>query len=130
MTEGARTPDASRAMDDTLRRNVCRLIAGIIVSDDDLDDAEDKFIDRLLARFGIPLDERDTIFPIVDRSEASDAVKALPTDVQQEAFDILVEATLADGKIAPEERAYLDTVAGAIGLSASQVDAKLAAHKA
>ncbi|MBK7396498.1 MAG: TerB family tellurite resistance protein [Myxococcales bacterium] len=117
-------------MDDTLRRNVCRLIAGIIVSDDDLDDAEDKFIDRLLARFGIPLDERDTIFPIVDRSEASDAVKALPTDVQQEAFDILVEATLADGKIAPEERAYLDTVAGAIGLSASQVDAKLAAHKA
>jgi uncharacterized tellurite resistance protein B-like protein len=117
-------------MDDSLRRNVCRLIAGIIVSDDDLDDAEDKFIDRLLQRFGIPLDERDSIFPIVDRSEASDAVKALPADVQKEAFDILIEATLADGKIAPEERAYLDTVAGAIGLSAAEVDAKLAARKA
>ncbi len=114
-------------MDDTLRRNVCRLVAGIVVSDDDLDDAEDKFIDRLLTRFDIPLDERETIFPIVDRSEATEAIKALPVAVQTEAFGLLIEATVADGRVANEERAYLDTVAEALALPAGEVDRRLAA---
>ena len=53
-------------MDQEMAKKVCRLVAGIIVADDDLDPKEDAFIDRMLAKFGIPGDERDSIFPIVD----------------------------------------------------------------
>jgi uncharacterized tellurite resistance protein B-like protein len=120
-------------MDLELRTKVCRLIAGLVVSDDDLDEREDAFLDRLLARFGIPAEDRDTIFPIVDRSEAAAEIKTLPGDVQLEAFGLLLEATAADGKVAPEERAYLDAVAVAIGVGQeelqSRLDAALAAAK-
>ena len=54
-------------MDKELRTNICRLIAGLIVADDDLSAAEEAFLDKLLAKFDIPESERDAIFPIVDR---------------------------------------------------------------
>lgn len=114
-------------MDDTLRRQVCRLIAGLVVSDDDLDEHEDAFIERLLGRFQIPSTERDTIFPIVDRSEAADAMQALPESVQLEAFDLLIEAAAADGKIAPEEREYLATVAAVVRVDSQALEARLEA---
>ncbi len=112
-------------MDKDLSHRVCRLIAGLVVSDDDLDEAEDAFVDRLLEHFGIPLAERDTIFPIVDRSEAADAVKSLPADVQKEALTLLVAAASADGKIVKEERDYLHTVAEAMGVSIAEIDERL-----
>jgi 2-hydroxychromene-2-carboxylate isomerase len=80
---------------------------------------------RLLEHFGIPLAERDTIFPIVDRSEAADAVKSLPADVQKEALTLLVAAASADGKIVTEEREYLHTVAEAMGVSLAEIDRRL-----
>jgi uncharacterized tellurite resistance protein B-like protein len=112
-------------VDKDLSHRVCRLIAGLVVSDDDLDEAEDAFVDRLLEHFGIPLAERDTIFPIVDRSEAADAVKSLPPDVQKEALTLLVAAASADGKIVAEERAFLHTVAEAMGVSIAEIDKRL-----
>lgn len=112
-------------MDKELSHRVCRLIAGLVVSDDDLDAAEDAFVDRLLEHFGIPLAERDTIFPIVDRSEAADAVKSLPADVQKEALKLLVAAASADGKIAAAEREFLHTVAEAMGITTAEIDRRL-----
>lgn len=114
-------------MEEALRRQVCRLIAGLVVSDDDLDEKEDAFIDRMLNRFQIPLSERDSIFPIVDRSEAAEAMKTLSPEAQQEAMTLLIEAAAADGKIAPEERAYLTTVATVIGVDDSALEARVQA---
>ncbi len=114
-------------MDATQRRDACRLIAGLVVSDDDLDAREDAFLDRLLARFGIPQSERDTIFPIVDRADAAAAMKALPADAQLEAFTLLIAAAVADGKVAPEERAYLEAVATVVGFDAAAIDAAVTA---
>lgn len=105
------------------RHNVCRLIAGLVVSDDDFAPEEEAFIERLLKRFGIS--ERETIFPIVAHDEAAAEVKALPADVQQEALALLIEAAVADGRIADEERAYVRVVGEAMGLDAAAVDAKL-----
>lgn len=98
-------------MDQNLNRQICQLIAGIVVADDDLDPQESAFIDRMLVRFGIPLEDRDVIFPIVDKDEAAEKIRALPEDVQQQTLELLVEAATADGKVVPEERAYLDAVA-------------------
>ena len=112
-------------MDKELSTKVCRLIAGIVVSDDDLDDAEDQFIDRMLERFGIPAAERDSIFPIVDATEAKAAMQDLPAEVQQEAVVLLVQAAVADGKVVTEERAYLHAVGEAIGVSAGAMNQKI-----
>jgi uncharacterized tellurite resistance protein B-like protein len=112
-------------MDENMRRNVCRLIAGIVVSDEDLSPQEDAFVDRMLERFGIPRAEREVIFPIIDGSEAAAAVLELPSDVRQEAFGLLIEAAAADGSIAPEELGYLETVADAIKISRDELSDRL-----
>ncbi len=112
-------------MDEELRTRVCRLVAGIVVSDDDLDEKEDVFIDRLLKEFDIPLDQRATIFPIIDRDEAAAEIKTLPAEVQTRALELLIRAAAADGKVAAEEAAYLDTVADALGIDRAVIKARL-----
>lgn len=114
-------------MDQETSRTVCRLIAGIVVSDDDLDATEDAFVDRMLARFGLPPEERGAIFPILDRSEAAEAIRGLSADVQKEALALLVEAAAADGKIAKEEREYLVAVADELRVPAAELDRRLEA---
>jgi uncharacterized tellurite resistance protein B-like protein len=112
-------------MDESVRRNVCRLIAGIVVSDEDLSPEEDAFVDRMLQRFGIPLAEREVIFPIVDSTEAAAAMRALEPAVRQEAFGLLLEAAAADGSIAPEELSYLEAVSDVVGVSRDDLGDKL-----
>lgn|SRR5689334_5864900 len=112
-------------MDAALAKKICRLIAGIVVADNDLDDAEDKFLDRMLVRFGVPATERDMLFPIVDKEEAAVEMRTLPVDIQHETVTLLIEAAAADGKIATEERAYMQAVAEVIGLAPAEMDQKL-----
>jgi uncharacterized tellurite resistance protein B-like protein len=112
-------------MDDVLRRKVCRLIAGIVVSDEDLSPQEDAFVARMLERFGIPKEEREVIFPIVDATEAAGAMRELPEDFRLEAFGLLVDAAAADGSIAPEELGYLEAVSDVVGVSRDALSDKL-----
>ena len=114
-------------MDKELRRSICRLIAGLVVADDDLEPAEDAFVDKMLAKFEIPPEERDTIFPIVDRSEAAETIRQLPKEAQTMALDLLIEATVADGVVAPEEKAYLEAVGHELGISPAELDKRVAA---
>lgn len=114
-------------MDATTARQVCRLIAGIVVSDDDLSPDEDDFVNRLLERFGIPLEERDVIFPIIYSVDAAETLKGLPGAVQTEAFELLVEAASLDGSIAPEELGYLEAVSEVVGVSRDALSDRLAA---
>ena len=112
-------------MDEQLRKKVCRLVAGIVVADDDLDDREDAFLDRLMAKFGVPADQRAELFPIVDAKEAADEIRSLPPEVQEETFALLLEAAAADGKIVPEERGYIDAVGAALGLDPAVVEERV-----
>ena len=109
-------------MDPTLRQRVCQLIAGIVITDEDLDPKEEAFVDRMLAKFGLDAGQRDVIFPLVDGDEAAETMRSLPPEVQKEAFGMLVSAAAADGKVVPEERDYLGAVAMAIGMADAEVD--------
>ncbi len=109
-------------MDQETRQKVCRLIAGIVVVDDDLDDAEDDFINRMLTRFGLSQDQRDELFPIMDAEEAAREFAGLTPEVQKEAFALLVQAVAADKKYVEEERRYLHAVGKMIGLSPADID--------
>ena len=113
-------------MDDELRRHVCRLIAGLVVADSDLSPEEDAFVDRMLTRFGIPLEERASIFPIIDDKEAAVEIKGLPADVQQEALSLLIEAAAVDGQVVDEERSYVHAVGSAMGVAKPALDERLA----
>ena len=115
-------------MDKEMRRKICRLIAGLVVADDDLEPKEEAFLDKLLAKFEIPASERDTIFPIVDRDEAAETIRGLPKEAQAAALTLLIQATAADGVVAPEERAYLDAVAGELGLAGPDLEKRIAAE--
>ena len=112
-------------MDQELRTQMCRLIAGLVVADDDLQPAEEAFLDRVLAQFDIPEEERDSIFPIVDRSEAAVTIRELPESAQKAALELLIDAAMADGMVAPEERAYLDAVATEMGVSAGDLERQI-----
>ena len=109
----------------SFRKTVCRLVAGLVVSDDNLSPEEEAFVDRMIQRFAIS--DRDAIFPIVNRSEARDAMRALPEAVRREALALLVEAAAVDGKIVDEERAYLHAVCEASGLDEAAWKRKLEA---
>lgn len=112
-------------MDESVRRKVCRLIAGIVVSDEDLSPQEDAFVDRMLDRFGIPREEREVVFPIIDAGEAAAAMRELPDELRTEAFGLLIEAAAADGSIAPEELGYLEAVADVVNITRDELSDRL-----
>jgi uncharacterized tellurite resistance protein B-like protein len=113
-------------MDDDMRRKVCQLIAGIVITDEDLDPREEAFVERMLVKFGLDASERDVIYPLVDGEEAAATMKSLPPDVQSQAFQLLVEAATADGKVVAEEREYLGAVAMALGMAEKEVERRVA----
>lgn len=113
-------------MDDALRRRICRLVAGILVTDDDMDPREDKFLDKLLADFGIPAGERDCLFPIVDAAEAQAEMRELPQDARDEAMHRLLDAACADGRIMEAEREYLRSVGFALEIGEQDTDRMIA----
>jgi uncharacterized tellurite resistance protein B-like protein len=99
------------------RQRICQLVAGIIIADDILDDKEDAFIDKLIKSFDVGESGRDVIFPLVDRNEAANQIKALPKPAQERALELLIEAACVDGQIAPEEREYLKAIAEAVDVA-------------
>jgi uncharacterized tellurite resistance protein B-like protein len=112
-------------MDEETRRKVCRLIAGIVVVDDDLDESEDKFVDRMLAQFNLSSDERDALFPIMDAKEAADEFRSLAPDVRFQALDLLVQAAAVDGQYVDEEKKYLHAVCGVVGIADDEIDKRV-----
>jgi len=114
-------------MDKDQARRVCQLIAGIVIADDDLDPAEEAFIDRLIARFGLSEEDRDALFPIVDADEAAGAMKTLPAAVCTETLELLIQAAVADGKVVDVERDYLGAVAKALDVADEDLEKRIAA---
>jgi uncharacterized tellurite resistance protein B-like protein len=65
------------------------------------------------------------IFPIIDSTEAAEAVRGLEPSVRAEAFGLLIEAAAVDGSIAPEELSYLEAVADVVGVTRDDLSDKL-----
>ena len=104
---------------------LCRLVAGILLADDHLADDEKTFLDRVYARSGVPVEERESIRPI-PVGEASAALRDLPREVQTQVAALLVEAAVADGVIDARERVYLLVVAAAMGIDAVAMEQRIA----
>lgn len=112
-------------MDEEMKRLVCRMVAGLVASDEEFDDAERAFLDKVLRKFEIPESEWDAIFPLVEPDEAASAMRTLDPATQREAFELLVEGALADGKIVAEEAAYMRVIGDAIGMDPATLNARI-----
>lgn len=100
-------------------------MAGIVVSDDVLDPAEERFVDKMLEEFSIPDSDRGAIFPILDGEEAAESLARMSPDVREEVMELLIQAAAADGEIVPEEEAYLGSVAKVAGVGEDELRERL-----
>jgi tellurite resistance protein len=107
------------------RRQICRLVAGVLLSDEHFADAEKRFLQRIYARFELPPEECAEAEPI-PVGAATAALRELPADVHGKVAALLVEAAIADGVIDPRERVYLLVAAAAMGLDAVEMEQRLA----
>lgn len=112
-------------MEDTNKRLICRMIAGLVASDEDFTDSERVFVEKVMTSFGIPKDEWDAIFPLVEPDEAASEIGRLNGSARETAINLLVEAAAADGKIVDEERDYLSAVARAMSVHQEVIDYRL-----
>jgi uncharacterized tellurite resistance protein B-like protein len=112
-------------VDDQLRKEVCRLIAGILIADYELDPKEDEFLDRLFRAMRLPATERLAMKPVESRGEAAALMRRLSENARKAALSLLFEAAAADGIIHDDERAYVHAIAEELGMSAADVDRKL-----
>jgi uncharacterized tellurite resistance protein B-like protein len=112
-------------VDDQLRKEVCRLVAGILIADYELDPKEDEFLDRLIRLMELPPAERLALRPVESRSEAAAMMRRLPEEARKLALSLLFEAAVADGSVHDDERAYVHAIAEELGMSAADVDRKL-----
>src|SRR5262245_13813556 len=114
-------------MDQSTRRRVCELVAGIIASDKELHPAELKFMLKTFAAFGVATGKDDeAVCPTVTGIEASKAMRALPENVRSEAIDLLIESAVSDGKVTPAEREWLSAVARAADVAEAHLEERLA----
>ncbi len=112
-------------MDDQIRKEICRLIAGILIADYELDPKEDEFLDRLIRHMKLPPTERLALRPVESRSEAAASMRRLPEDARALALSLLFDAARADGIVSDDERAYVHAIAEELGMTPSDVDRKL-----
>jgi tellurite resistance protein len=112
-------------VDEETKRLICRMVAGLVASDEDFTDDERAFVEKVLAEFGIPEDEWDAIYPLVDPGQARDEIAKLNGAAREAAVRVLVQAALADGRVVDEERQYLHAVADAMCVHRSVIEFRL-----
>jgi uncharacterized tellurite resistance protein B-like protein len=110
-------------MDEQTSIQICGLIAGILSSDEELNSHEAGFLRRIRERFEVS--KGAPVQPILDHDEAIARLRAFSHDVQQEAFDLLLQAAAADGQIAPAERSFLEVVAETLQLAPGELAERL-----
>ncbi len=112
-------------MDDETKRLLCRMVAGLVASDEEFTDSERAFVEKVLGEFGIPEEEWDAIYPLVDPDEARAEIAKLNGTAREMAVNLLVQAAAADGKIVEEELRYLNSVVDAMAVHSSVIEFRL-----
>jgi tellurite resistance protein len=112
-------------MDDKTARRVCQLVASIVAADGSIDPAEEQFVARVLRWFNLFWVKREDLDPLPPPGQASEELQRMTPELQRETFELMVQAVAADRRYVEEERAFLLSVAGVIGIPATEVDARV-----
>jgi uncharacterized tellurite resistance protein B-like protein len=103
-------------------RKIGQLVAGIIVTDDELHPAEESLHRRIAARLGLSTHGEGVVEPAPDAADAAALVADLPEEVRAEALELIIDAAIVDGKVVPAEQRYIEEVATAMGIDADTVE--------
>lgn len=106
-------------------RKVARIVAGIVVTDDVLEPAEERFVDKMLDELSIADEERGAVFPIIDGEEAAQELSRMSPEIQEEVIEMLIQAAAVDGEVVPEELDYLKAVTAVTGLDDDELQTRL-----
>lgn len=101
-------------------RDIITVMAQVLLADGVIDDAEMKFIREMAKKYHMPPEDLEGVLEAVKARE----IHFLKPKVAKEALDILkgaVSMAFADGVLAPEEEAALESVAKELGYSAIDV---------
>jgi tellurite resistance protein len=108
-----------------LARKVCELVAGISETDGEFHLDEGALLRRVMTRLGLSAHGDEPIMPTLKGEDAARAIGALPEAVRFEAFELLIDAAIVDGRVVPAERQYLEAVASALGATPAQLERQL-----
>ena len=96
-------------------RLFCEIVAVLLISDAQVTDAEQRFLDRLMKRFEFSAEDRQAVFNSVNIGESVEGrLKQLSPERRPELLAELEAAAIADGEIGRAEQDILDEVREAL----------------
>lgn len=103
---------------------VCQLIEAVIAADGVVNEAEREFLQRVVARFGLP-ERKPVAHDAADFGRTTTMLRNLSSDVRTRVMALLVEAAVVDGRVEPEERALLLASAASLGIEATALEERI-----
>ncbi|MCR9161448.1 MAG: TerB family tellurite resistance protein [Nannocystaceae bacterium] len=104
---------ASENRDDN--RLFCEIVAVLLISDAQVTDSEQRFLDRLMKRFEFSSEDRQAVFNSVNIGESVEGrLRQLSPERRPELLAELEAAAIADGEIGRAEQDILDEVRGVL----------------
>jgi len=105
---------------------VIELIEAVIAADGVVVEEERAFLRRVMERFRLSADERGDHVVASDVGRTTLTLRGLAPDAQVRVMALLVDAAVADGRVAPEERALLLASAATLGIDAAALEERIA----
>ncbi len=102
------------------------LIEAVIAADGVVVEEERAFLRKVMERFGMSAHERGDRVVASDPGRTTLTLRALAPDAQVRVMALLVDAAVADGCVAPEERALLLASAATLGIDATALEERIA----
>lgn len=106
----------------------CRLIATLIVADDEVDDREIALLERTMVGLEMSDEEKARSMVVMGEEVAAEALKTLSREERVGFLNHLAEVAWVDGHLGDYEVEVILRVAKAMGLGKSEVDGALKAY--
>ena len=102
---------------------ICKIVAGAILADGQVTDAEHEFINTLMKKYNLTSEEQKEVLARNLDDDPAEIVKGIDSfESKNELIVELVMAVAADNELAPSERALINKVADSIGVSMADMD--------
>ncbi len=103
----------------------CRLIASLIVADDNVEDAELELLERAMEGLDLSEEDKAKVMVLLDEEQAEAALETLTDDERLAFLDDLAAVAWVDGDLDDYERDMIIRVAGAMDLTEADANAAL-----
>mgnify|MGYP003382330293 CR=1 FL=1 len=111
------------AVDAEASRQVAELVENVIAADGVVTTEERDFLRRVMDRLGVSGIDREPVS--IDPGRATTTLRNLAPDLQTRVMALLVEGSIVDGVVQPEEHALLLASAATLGIEATALEERI-----